>query len=758
MNNETDAEDKTVTVLATAANGYGIVNPDGAALTITDDDPAPVVTLVLTPDSIGENSGLTTVTAILDRPSSKPTMVTVSAAAVSPAVTGDFALSTNRTLTIAAGAQTSTGTVTITANGNNVDAPDKEVTVSGTAVNTKDITQPAGETLTIEDDDPPPTVMLSLSKTATDENDSTAITVTASLSHPSSEETTITVSAAAVAPAVASDFALTGDTLTISAGQMASTGTVTIAPVDNETDAPDKTVTVSATVDNTQGYEQGTPADMTLTIRDDDPAPVASLVLTLASIDENGGSTTVTARLDRLSSEDTRIEVSTAAVSPAVAGDFTQTGTMLTIAAGSQDSTGTVTVAAVDNRTDAPDKAVTVSATASNSQGVRRASNAAAGMANVALADAALDIQDDDPEPMVTLHLGVDSIGENDGYTTVTATLSHPSSEATTVTITPAPGDFTLSANGVLTIPAGDEASSGSVTLTAMNDNTDAPDKLRTVLATAVNGQGIVQPAGVALTIEDDEPPPTVTLHLGANSNTIGEDNRSTTVTARLSHPSSEATTVTVSAAAVSPALAADFQITGTVLSILAGATVSGTATIRAVGQRYRRAGQAGDGLGDGGEHSGLRAGDAGRRGVDHRGRRPAADGDAEAVAEFDRGERRRGGGDGGAVAPVERGDGRDGIDGGGEPGGGRRLHADRRAAHGPGRPDGEHRHGDDPRQRQRHRYGEQAGEGFGDGGKRQAAGAGRGREPAECNADHRGRRHARHRAHARDAGPGGRV
>ena len=583
VNNETDAEDKTVTVLATAANGYGIVNPDGAALTITDDDPVPVVTLVLTPDSIGENSGLTTVTAILDRPSSKPTMVTVSAAAVSPAVTGDFALSTNRTLTIAAGAQTSTGTVTITANGNNVDAPDKEVTVSGTAVNTKDITQPAGETLTIEDDDPPPTVMLSLSKTATDEDDSTAITVTASLSHPSSEETTITVSAAAVAPAVASDFALTGDTLTISAGQTASTGTVTIAPVDNETDAPDKTVTVSATVDNTQGYEQGTPADMTLTIRDDDPAPVASLVLTLASIDENGGSTTVTARLDRLSSEDTRIEVSTAAVSPAVAGDFTQTGTMLTIAAGSQDSTGTVTVAAVDNRTDAPDKAVTVSATASNSQGVRRASNAAAGMANVALADAALDIQDDDPEPTVTLHLGVDSIGENDGYTTVTATLSHPSSEATTVTITPAPGDFTLSANGVLTIPAGDEASSGSVTLTAMNDNTDAPDKLRTVLATAVNGQGIVQPAGVALTIEDDEPPPTVTLHLGANSNTIGEDNRSTTVTARLSHPSSEATTVTVSAAAVSPALAADFQITGTVLSILAGATVSGTATIRAV-------------------------------------------------------------------------------------------------------------------------------------------------------------------------------
>ena len=68
----------------------------------------------------------------------------------------------------------------------------------------------------------------------------------------------------------------------------------------------------------------------------------------------------MTARLDRPSSEDTTIEVSTAAVSPAVSGDFTQTGTMLTIQAGSQDSTGTVTIAAVDNRTDAPDKDVTV--------------------------------------------------------------------------------------------------------------------------------------------------------------------------------------------------------------------------------------------------------------------------------------------------------------------------------------------------------------------------------------------------------------
>ena len=85
-------------------------------------------------------------------------------------------------------------------------------------------------------------------------------------------------------------------------------------------------------------------------------------------------------------------------------------------------------------------------------------------------------------------------------------------------------------------------------------------------------------------------------------------------------------------------------------------------------------------------------------------------------------------------------------------PAGRRRLHAERHATHGPGWPwtastgTVDHR-----RQHQRHRHGEQAGDGFGDGGKRQAADAGCGREPAECDARHRGRRHARQsRSHPR--------
>ena len=49
---------------------------------------------MLTPTSIAENGGVATVTATLDRQSTSPVTVTVSATAGTGAVAGDFTLST----------------------------------------------------------------------------------------------------------------------------------------------------------------------------------------------------------------------------------------------------------------------------------------------------------------------------------------------------------------------------------------------------------------------------------------------------------------------------------------------------------------------------------------------------------------------------------------------------------------------------------------------------------------------------------------
>ena len=119
-------------------------------------DPAGVaVTLELSPSSIGEGSEVSTVTASLGSASATALTVTVSAVAMAPAVPGDFTLSANRTLAIAAGALTSTGTVRISAEDNAVDEPDKDVTVSGTVAGATDVTGPSDVTLTITDDDRP---------------------------------------------------------------------------------------------------------------------------------------------------------------------------------------------------------------------------------------------------------------------------------------------------------------------------------------------------------------------------------------------------------------------------------------------------------------------------------------------------------------------------------------------------------------------------------------------------------------------------
>ena len=93
---------------------------------------------------------------------SADTTVTVAAAPGSNAVGGDFMLSSNRDLNIAAGSIASTGTVTLTAVDNAVDTPDKMVMLSATASNSYGITAPAVVTVTISDDDDAPTVSLVL--------------------------------------------------------------------------------------------------------------------------------------------------------------------------------------------------------------------------------------------------------------------------------------------------------------------------------------------------------------------------------------------------------------------------------------------------------------------------------------------------------------------------------------------------------------------------------------------------------------------
>ena len=339
-----DEPDETVAVGGTTTGGLAVTR---AQVTITDDDAAPQVTLALDQASISENGGVSTITATLDRASSEETTVTVVAAA-------DYLLTPNKELTIAAGATASSGVVTLTAVDNNVDAPDKTVTVLARADNSQGVTAPSNVTLTITDDDATPQVTLVLMPDSIGENGGVS-TITATLERASSEETTVTVSASADSPAVSADYMLTNNKeLTIAAGAKASSGVVTLTGVNNDVDALDKTVTVSAMAGNSQGAMA--PADVTLTITDDDSAgvTVSKSALTITE----GGSGSYTVKLNTQPSGNVTITPSSNNT------DVTLSAQTLTFTSSDWDTAKTVTVRAAQD-TDAQDDSAEIRHSAS---------------------------------------------------------------------------------------------------------------------------------------------------------------------------------------------------------------------------------------------------------------------------------------------------------------------------------------------------------------------------------------------------------
>ena len=672
--NTEDGPDKTVQVRGMTTNGL-VADPDPVDLEIVDDDPAPTVELLLTPPQISENKQVSTVTARLSHASSEDTEVEVSAAAVPPAVAGDFALSPNTTLTIPAGATASRGTaVTLTSVNNDTDAPNKQGTVSGRATNTQGIAgDPADAPLSITDDDPAPTLELALMPESIGENGEVS-TLTVKLDRPSSANTTVTISADPEEVVT-----LSSSTLTIPAGE--EEGTVTLTAVENTTDAPDKQVTVRAEVKE-EDYLLGpiAPATAELTVTDNDNPPEVTLVLSETQIDEDGGVSTVTATLDRASSQQIVVTVATAS-------EYTpSTPRTLTIPAEKTESEGnTVTLTAVDNDIDAADATVMVSGTTrpsgltvkaaeltirdddtrgvtvspteltviegssdtftytvvlkseptapvtveimktpSSDTDVRVASSRLTFRANTWDDEQAVRVSaDDDPDAAddtaTITHTvsGGDYEGETaddvdvtvedkeDDATAVILTVNRDVPESSTGTVvrvtgtlngapkqyetvvrvtvttdTAGPDDFNAVSPFDLTIAAGQERGTADFTLTPVNDLMDEPPETVTVdgSATVRDGPSIVERldvTGTTVTITDNDDPPTLTLELSADSITeSGVDNRAT-VMAVLNHPSSEVTTVDVTAAAVPPAVAADFTLNGTSLTILAGETES---------------------------------------------------------------------------------------------------------------------------------------------------------------------------------------
>ena len=494
----------------------------GQTVTITDDEAAPEVTLVLNPDSIAEDDGTSTVTATLSSAITEPFTVTVAVEPNAPAVAEDFVLS-GGTLSFAAETTESTGEVTITAVNNDVDQADKTLQISGTA-SLEAVAAPGDVTLTIEDDDEASsTVTLTATPERIDEGAAaTVIEVTGALDSGAREvDTVLSLSVgggeATALPGV--DYEPVADfSLTIPANETSATATFTLAPLEDRIDEADETVIMTGT-SNSVGV--GVPETVEITIADNDDAPVLALEVEPATIAENGGTATVTVSTGTGSTFADEQAITLSVAGTATTGaDYTISSQTLTLPAGAatEASSVTATVTGVDDIVDDDAETIVIGAL----------------LEGVAFgAEQTVTITDDEGSPQVALVLTPASIAEDGGVSTVTATVFPASATAFTVAVAAAPvspaeaGDFGQSGT-TLSFAAGAAASTGSVTISAVDNTADTPN-LEVSVSGTVSSPGVLAPAGATLTILDDDTTAVLTLEVDAT--TIAEDGGAVTVT-----------------------------------------------------------------------------------------------------------------------------------------------------------------------------------------------------------------------------------
>ncbi len=549
IDNEADAPDKEFTVSATLFGNADIDDPAAVILTIEDDDDAPTVSVAAaTAVTEGDDPMKTTdMTFTVSLSTASGRTVTVPYTLGGTASGGDD-YTAPAPLSVTLAPKATSVDIVVPVKGDGIDEDDETVTVTlgsptNAAVSNAEGAGTASGTIT---DNDTATATLVLTPGSIDESgDDNASTVTAMLSGPSSAAVTLTVSATAVSPAAAGDFSLSANkTLSIAAGATTSTGTVTLTAVNNTLDAPNASVTVSATA--TGGHDIDDPAAVTLTIVDDDDAPTVSVADATAVTegDDPTKTTDMTFTVSLSTASGRTVTVPYTLGGTASGGDDYTAPAPLSVTLAPKATSVDIVVPVKGDGIDEDDETVTVTLGSPTNAAVSNAEGAGTASGTIT----------DNDTATATLVLTPGSIDESgdDNASTVTAMLSGPSSAAVTLTVSAtavspaAAGDFSLSANKTLSIAAGATTSTGTVTLTAVNNTLDAPNASVTVSATATGGHDIDDPAAVTLTIVDDDDAPTVSV-ADATAVTEGDDPTKTTdMTFTVSLSTASGRTVTV--------------------------------------------------------------------------------------------------------------------------------------------------------------------------------------------------------------------
>ena len=554
-------ETATLTISSpTPSTGLALGGTTTQNITITDNDLA-TVNLSVSPGS-GTEAATTVITATATLSTTAPTNQTVDIAVSGTGITaGDYTLS-GGTITILAGATTGSVTFTI------VD----DVLVEGAETATLTISNPsslltlgtATQNVTITDNDLA-SGNLSVSANAGTEAGTTVITATVTATSAVIGDQTFTIAASGT-NITAGDYTLSNTTLTILNGQ--TTGSVTFTIVDDAVVEGSETATL--TISNpSSGIQLGTTTTQNVVITDNDLSTVNLTVSASTGSEAAATVITATATISPVAAINQTVDIA-ASGTGITAGDYSFSGTTITILAGA--TTGTVTFTIVDDAV--VEGSETATLTISNPSS----------LLTLGTTTRTVAITDND---LATVNLTVSaSTGTEAAGTVITAT-------ATSSLATEIPLSVTIAASGT-NITAGDYSFSGTTITIAAGSTTG------TVTFTVVNDVVVEGAETATLTISSPSPASGLALGGTTTQNVAITDNDQATVNLSVSTTTgteAAATVVTVTATsslateiALSVTVAAsgtnitagDYTLSGTTITIAAGAT-TGSVTFTVV-------------------------------------------------------------------------------------------------------------------------------------------------------------------------------
>lgn len=317
VNDLIDEDDETIDLALIGQDG-AIVEPGMGehVHTIVDDDPPPVMSFSPAASTASEAAGTATLTVSLALPSEKPITVDYAVAPGGTAGPDDYTLAAG---TLAFPPGTTQQTITVTITDDTIDEDDETLLVALTnPTNATLSAQAQVHTLTIADNDAPPTLEFQQAASTASEGTATH-TVELKLSAPSGR--TVQFSLSRSGTSTTADLTLPATTFSIPPGQTTFAFDATV--IDDTLDEDDETAVLTLT--GLVNAAAGAQATHTITITDNDDPPAVRFdpgTADQSAAEQDTGSRTFTYRVILSATSGKQITVPVAVAGTAASNDY----------------------------------------------------------------------------------------------------------------------------------------------------------------------------------------------------------------------------------------------------------------------------------------------------------------------------------------------------------------------------------------------------------------------------------------------------